>query len=55
VPRVSRAYCRAALTDHVDDPDAVESEWSAKTIDEVLPVTLETLTELRRSLESKEE
>ncbi len=45
----------AAITDHVDDPDAVESEWSAKTIDEVFPVTLETLTELRRSLESTEE
>ncbi len=39
----------AAITDHVDDPEAVELEWSTKTFDEMVPVTLEALTELRRA------
>lgn len=40
----------AKIRGQVDDPDAITTEWSAKTIDEVLPVTLETLAKIRRTL-----
>lgn len=42
------------ITEHIDDPDAVQVEWSEKTMGEVVPVALATLTELRRTLESAE-
>jgi predicted ATPase/class 3 adenylate cyclase len=40
----------ALVRRHVEDPEAIEQEWSAKTFDEVLPVTVATLSTLRRSL-----
>jgi hypothetical protein len=44
----------AAISEHIEGPEAVESEWSEKTVDEVVPVALETLAELRHALESAE-
>lgn len=37
---------------HVEDSDAIRAEWSVKTIDEMLPTTLEALAEARRALAS---
>jgi predicted ATPase/class 3 adenylate cyclase len=42
----------AEIERHVDDSDAISAQWSVKTIDEMLPTTLEALAEARRTLAS---
>jgi predicted ATPase/class 3 adenylate cyclase len=44
----------AVTTGHIEDAEAVELEWSAKTVDEVVPVVLETIAELLRALKPRE-